>query len=232
MAVPLFRVHTSWVSSPSDEIQPLQHMNFVVHFLGTVHLFFVFFLVWAEWVLQFPSFGCVLHQLLCLCKTCDDFTHHDSTEMSEDRAFWIFQEAPCWGDAGRGGLQGVCRLPEPFSASGFTLYVQFMWVNLWYSARFPSLNQGGCHLVPSAHLFPSCALTHFFTVSSFRAPPAALGAVVFGHIVGHPVDFGCPALSQRFVELLAKLLQRLIIGFSQSQRVLRRKGIVGEKEED
>lgn len=36
-------------------------------------------LVWAEWALQFPSFGCVLHQLLCLCKTCNVFAHRDST---------------------------------------------------------------------------------------------------------------------------------------------------------
>lgn len=48
----------------------------------------------------------------------------------------------------------------------------------------------------------------------------SLGAVVFGHVVGHPVHFGGPALSQSLVELLPELLQRIVVCFPQSQRVL------------
>lgn len=94
--------HPSRASSPSGKkIQPLQRVNLVAVRLrsGSSSL------VWAEWALQFPSFGCVLHQLLCLCKTCNVFTHHDSTEMSEDREFGFFQEAP--RHARRGGSQEV-----------------------------------------------------------------------------------------------------------------------------
>lgn len=77
-----FRVHTSQVSSPLDRIQAHQTTTAVQPALWGQ--FSSEGLVWAEWVLQFPSFGCVLHQLLCLCKTCNDFTHHDSSEMSQD----------------------------------------------------------------------------------------------------------------------------------------------------
>lgn len=65
------------------KVQPLQNLMFLVSPLSGDSSS----LVWAEWVLQFPSFGCVLHQLLCLCKTCNDLTHHDSTEMSQDHEF-------------------------------------------------------------------------------------------------------------------------------------------------
>lgn len=41
--------------------------------------------------------------------------------------------------------------------------------------------------------------------------------------MGHPVDFGCPALSQGLVEFLTELLQRLVVRFTQSERVLRRR---------
>lgn len=41
-----------------------------------------------------------------------------------------------------------------------------------------------------------------------------LGAVVLDHVVGHPVDFGRPALSQGLVEFLPELLQRLLVGFT------------------
>lgn len=75
--------------------------------------------------------------------------------------------------------------------------------------------------------FPSHPLPHCFTVSSrplafVGGVSAALGAVVFGHIVGHPVDFGGPALSQSLVKFLTELLQRLVVCFTQSQRVLMR----------
>lgn len=78
---PPSRVHTSRVSSPSDETEPFRDMR-VGLLRGHSSS-----LARAERALQFPSFGCVLHQLLCLCKTRKDFTHHDSTEMSQDREF-------------------------------------------------------------------------------------------------------------------------------------------------
>lgn len=58
-----------------------------------------------------------------------------------------------------------------------------------------------------------------------RGVSGALGSVVLGHIVGHPVDLGSPALSQGLIKLLSELLQRLFIRFTQSQRILRRRGI-------
>lgn len=45
---------------------------------------------------------------------------------------------------------------------------------------------------------------------------SVLRPVVFGYIVGHPVNFGSPALSQGLVKLLPKLLQGLIICFTKS----------------
>lgn len=78
-------------SNPSDIIQPL--LNFIL--LASSSACFVWSFVWeglawAQWVLQFPSFGCVLHRLSCLCKICNDVTHHDSTEMSQDREWrWL-----------------------------------------------------------------------------------------------------------------------------------------------
>lgn len=59
-------------------------------------------LVWTERMLKLPSFGCVLHLPLCLCKTCN-IAHHDSTEMSQD------QDEPYQTDARRGGIDQVCR---------------------------------------------------------------------------------------------------------------------------
>ena len=49
---------------------------------------------------------------------------------------------------------------------------------------------------------------------------AALGAVVLGHVVSHPVDLGGPALSQRLVKLLAELLESLLVRLAQRQGVL------------
>lgn len=49
---------------------------------------------------------------------------------------------------------------------------------------------------------------------------SALGAVVFGNIVSHPVDFGCPALPQRLVKFLTELFQRLLVCFAQCQGIL------------
>lgn len=104
-----------------------------------------------------------------------------------------------------------------------------------FADRFPSLNLGGDehHPVPLAHLSSSHHTLSPWAVSLSRLTPggggvwAALGAVVFGHVVGHPVDFGGPALSQGLVELLAELLQRLVVRFAQRQRVLRREEVRG-----
>lgn len=57
---------------------------------------------------------------------------------------------------------------------------------------------------------PSCVLL----APDLRGLSAALGAVVLDHIVGHPVDFGRPALSQGLVEFLPELLQRLLVCFT------------------
>lgn len=82
---------------------------------------------------------------------------------------------------------------------------------LWgFSDRFPSLHVRGCEPV-------SLAPTHVDVSRVLRA-------VVFGHVVGHPVDFGCPALSQGFVKLVAKLFQCLLVRFTQSQRILTSEG--------
>lgn len=81
-------------------------------------------LVWAEWVLQFPSFGCMLHQLLCLCKTRDDFTHHDSTEMSEDREFGFSggtMSCKARRDTGRRGA-GLLNCFREYVSSVCTVY--------------------------------------------------------------------------------------------------------------
>lgn len=126
------------------------------------------------WVLQFPSFGCVLHQLLCMCKTCNDFTHHDSTEMSRDREFGFFSGGtmPEWCKARRDTEVKVQAL---FQRVGFLcMYSMWGWIcsGLGYSARFPSLNHGGS----LAHLPPSCALALSFTVSSWRRPRGLWGA--------------------------------------------------------
>lgn len=46
--------------------------------------------------------GCVLHLLLCLCKTCNDFTHRDSSEMSHDHESgfpgWLPAKGARWGE--------------------------------------------------------------------------------------------------------------------------------------
>lgn len=68
------------------EIQPLHHVNIGVLLLRGHSSS----LVWAWWVLQFPSSGCAVCQLLCLVYTRDDLTHHESTEMSQDLKFGIY----------------------------------------------------------------------------------------------------------------------------------------------
>lgn len=86
---------------------------------------------------------------------------------------------------------------------------------------FPSLNQGFIYKYScppyAVSLAPSTP-----PITDFLTPrvPAALGAVVFGHVVGHPVHLGRPAFSQCLVKLLAKLFQGLIVRLPQSQRVL------------
>ena len=75
--------------------------------------------------------------------------------------------------------------------------------------------------LPHTHTLLHCVLL----APDLTGVVAALGAVVFGHIVGHPVDFGCPALSQGLVKLLTELLQCLFVRLTQSQGVLRREGV-------
>lgn len=151
----------------------------------------------------------MLHQLLCLCKTCNDFCALQKCQTTVS-----FLEAQCrvkWG----GRQEGGCRLTELFQRV-FTLCV---WLNLLTFGIFwfPSLILGGFQPVSLAHLsLPTLLHCVLYGVS------AALGAVVFGHIVGHPVDFGGPALSQSLVKFLTELLQRLVVCFTQSQRVLTR----------
>lgn len=82
---------------------------------------------------------------------------------------------------------------------------------------------------PSSHLHGTPLSSHAPTLPTTPLSvcvwggSAALGAIVFSHIVGHPVDFGSPALSQGLVKFLTELLQRLVVRFTQSQRVLRRR---------
>lgn len=90
-------------------------------------------------------------------------------------------------------------------------------------SSFPSLIQRGCHPVSTARLCPRMHTTLPTTPPSVCGGSAALRAIVFSHIVGHPVDFGSPALSQGLVKFLTELLQRLVVRFPQSQRVLRRR---------
>lgn len=80
---------------------------------------------------------------------------------------------------------------------------------------------------PPPHLHGTPLSSHAPTLPT--TPPsvwrgsAALRAIVLRHVVSHPVDFGGPALSQGLVEFLTELLQRLVVRFTQSQRVLRRR---------
>lgn len=115
-------------------------------------------LVWAEWMLQSPSFGSVLHLLLCLCKTCN-VIHHDSIEMSQDRDFGF--------PGGTKSHRCKLRRDTVSKCAGwlncFGEYVGLLckysiwgWICscLKYSARFPSLNISGCDPVSLAHHYP------------------------------------------------------------------------------
>lgn len=87
---------------------------------------------------------------------------------------------------------------------------------------------------PSPHLHGTPLSSHALTLPTTptecaQGGSAALGAIVFSHIVGHPVDFGSPALSQGLVKFLTELLQRLFVRFTQSQRVLRRRKTCGQQ---
>lgn len=99
--------------------------------------------------------------------------------------------------------------------------------------EIPFCKPGWASLRLPGNRFPSRALRPLPPSQRPVGPPtdnvrplvaATLGAIVFGHVVGHPVHFGRPAFSQGFVELLAKLLESLLVRFAQSQRVLRPRG--------
>lgn len=81
-------------------------------------------------MLQIPSFGYVLHQLLlCLCKSCNEFTHHDSTEMSRDHEYGVFRRHHARVMQGEGGIEG-CRLSELFRRVGVLCMYSVLGVNL------------------------------------------------------------------------------------------------------
>lgn len=140
-----------------------------------------------------------------------------STEMSRDSKFGFFQRHCARSVQGK---QGNVRAEDSVSGPESAPFWDILPVSLleiWVAVTLSSW-----HTLPPSH---TLLLTLDRLAMGGRGGfIVALGAVVFGHIVCHPVDFGRPTLSESLIELLAELLQGLIISLTKCQRILLRQG--------